>query len=270
MCDTIKKQCSKCEVFRLVSFFNKSTNNHDGLQSYCKDCAKNYRDSKVSSNGYIKLTPEQWEAKKADTIARRIEKKTRSKKQKLAEYEEEFRAMMKQESIQYKTIPENPNYYCTEDGRVWSRRKGIFLKPSNHVLGYLFIGKFIVKGKKKFCLLHQIVAHTWLDNSKNLPELNHKDANKHNNHYTNLEWTDRKGNMQHAWNSGLMENSRNCDRKYQYNVCYNNKISEQQVREIREMIEVGSKTLQEICELYGLKISTVYKIKTRKSWKWVK
>ena len=51
--------------------------------------------------------------------------------------------------------------------------------------------------------VNRVVAEAFLENNKKLPEVNHIDGNKLNNHYLNLEWCDRKHNIQHAYNTGL-------------------------------------------------------------------
>lgn len=45
--------------------------------------------------------------------------------------------------------------------------------------------------------VHRIIAEIFLPNPDNLPEVNHKDLNKHNNHPDNLEWCTRSFNMNH-------------------------------------------------------------------------
>lgn len=54
--------------------------------------------------------------------------------------------------------------------------------------------------------LHRAVAAAFVPNPDNLPEVNHIDGNKLNNHASNLEWTTRKGNMRHAYATGLAKN----------------------------------------------------------------
>ena len=43
-------------------------------------------------------------------------------------------------------------------------------------------------GKTKGFLVHRLVAQVFIPNPKNLPCINHKDENKHNNAVSNLEW----------------------------------------------------------------------------------
>lgn len=57
----------------------------------------------------------------------------------------------------------------------------------------------LCKGKiRKSVLVHRLVAKAFLPNLQNLPEINHKDCNTRNNHVDNLEWCDRKYNINYA------------------------------------------------------------------------
>lgn len=42
---------------------------------------------------------------------------------------------------------------------------------------------------RKTCLKHRLVAKQWIPNPNNLPQVDHIDNNKSNNHISNLRWT---------------------------------------------------------------------------------
>lgn len=67
------------------------------------------------------------------------------------------------------------------------------LKP--HDTGRYFQICLCKDGKQTHRLIHRIVAETFIENPNNLPEVNHKDENKHNNVAENLEWISRIENL---------------------------------------------------------------------------
>lgn len=55
-----------------------------------------------------------------------------------------------------------------------------------------------------YAFVHQLVARTFLPNPLELPQVNHKDGVKTNNHFNNLEWVTNQGNRDHAVKLGLI------------------------------------------------------------------
>ena len=56
--------------------------------------------------------------------------------------------------------------------------------------------------------VHRLVAKAFIDNKNNYLEVNHIDENKSNNTVENLEWCNRKQNLQHSIDSGKLKVTR--------------------------------------------------------------
>lgn len=63
-------------------------------------------------------------------------------------------------------------------------------------------------GAKKTFMAHVLVARLFINNPENKPEVNHKDGNKLNNIWTNLEWVTRSENAIHAFANGLIKHGK--------------------------------------------------------------
>lgn len=68
--------------------------------------------------------------------------------------------------------------------------------------GYRTVKLFSDNGMRIF-FLHRLVALSFIDNPRSLPQVNHKDGNKLNNCASNLEWVTHQQNIQHAVRTGL-------------------------------------------------------------------
>lgn len=74
------------------------------------------------------------------------------------------------------------------------------LKPCLVGKGYLSVSLRIKNKTIKF-YVHRLVAIEFVENKYLLPEVNHKDLQKKNNHYKNLEWVNKRENSNHYHNS---------------------------------------------------------------------
>ena len=97
-------------------------------------------------------------------------------------------------------------YKVSNKGRIYSvdridsrghRRRGRVLKPVNNGHGYLQVG-LCKGGTRKRKLMHRLVADAFVPNPKGFLEINHKDENKSNNEFTNLEWCIHKYNVNYG------------------------------------------------------------------------
>ena len=67
-------------------------------------------------------------------------------------------------------------YFIEENGKIWSNKTNQYLNPSTN----------------------KLVGIYFLENPNNYLEINHKDEDKANNSVTNLEWCDKKYNLNYG------------------------------------------------------------------------
>lgn len=90
-------------------------------------------------------------------------------------------------------------YQISNLGRIKSLKCGKekLKKPSNNGRGYLQVCLRKNCERKNF-MVHRLVAQAFLSNPNNLPQVNHKDENPHNNCVYNLEWCDNQYNIDYS------------------------------------------------------------------------
>lgn len=100
-----------------------------------------------------------------------------------------------------------PKYIIFEDGTLLSTStKKVFIRPSISTDGYHQVNVMSTKainGYRHSVKVHRLVALAFIENAHNHKEVNHKDGNKLNNHYSNLEWCDRSHNIKHCYSLGF-------------------------------------------------------------------
>lgn len=69
--------------------------------------------------------------------------------------------------------------------------------PKKNGIGYLHVTLYKNSKGKNF-YIHRLVAEYFIPNNNLFYEVNHKNGNKANNFYWNLEWSTRKKNFKHA------------------------------------------------------------------------
>lgn len=104
-------------------------------------------------------------------------------------------------------IPDYPNYEISSEGRVWNKKRGVFLTPCAKDNGYLTVTLCNKNGHKSH-YVHRLVARTFYDTDvDNRPQVNHIDGNKANNFIGNLELCTNAENLHHAFRTGLKRGS---------------------------------------------------------------
>ena len=143
-------------------------------------------------------------------------------------------------------------------GEVWPRKKEKLLKPhlNTHTGYYAYVfSQWGRGGKDKRMNIHRLVAIHFIPNLMNLPEVNHIDGCKTNNHVSNLEWVTREQNIRHGFDTGLI-------RILKGEEASNSKLTSHQVLDIYNS-KIGPRALSR--EL-GIPYSVIASIRNGASW----
>ena len=105
----------------------------------------------------------------------------------------------------WKDNPDFPRYKFSSHGRVKyneiTTADIIFWRLSTVKLKgkYLMVTISDKDGIRKHKRIHRLIALAFFPNPNNLPEVNHKDGNRYNNHADNLEWITSEDNLSHSF-----------------------------------------------------------------------
>lgn len=113
------------------------------------------------------------------------------------------------------------NFEVSNTGRVRNKALDLIKKQRKTANGYVIV-TLKEKGVKHTEYVHRLVAKAFIENSGNLPAVNHIDENKENNRADNLEWCStsynncfadraKKVGAHHRQNSPLRKQIRNAD-----------------------------------------------------------
>jgi len=165
-------------------------------------------------------------------------------------------------------------YAITETGKVWSYAKyrlgktrkfhnGRFLVATRASTGYVVISFSHLDGKRKMLFVHRLVASAFLPNPLNLPQVNHKNGIKTDNHVENLEWCTAKENIHSALKRGSQFGAKGSKHHFA-------KLDESDISEIRKRFASGNESYGTLAKQFGVTPSAIGQIIRRISWKHVK
>ena len=110
----------------------------------------------------------------------------------------------------WKLIKGFEDYKISDLGRVYSIKSEKMLSLETMNIGYIRV-QLSRKGKAKKILVHRLVGAHFLKTKAQSKEINHKDEDKSNNAFENLEWCTHKENM----NKGTVQKRKNGSTNYQ-------------------------------------------------------
>lgn len=112
--------------------------------------------------------------------------------------------------------------------------------------------------KPKQLRVHRIVATVFVPNPENKPQVNHKDCDKFNNHFSNLEWVTPAENNKHARDNNRTNPPKGVNH-------WNNKLDPTQVSVIRSCLKIGI-TQQKIADYFKVHRTCISAIKLKYHW----
>lgn len=160
-------------------------------------------------------------------------------------------------------------YIITESGRLFSLWLGNGKLPQwrNKVreLKHIYISqkkysgsKIVRGGKSRMVYIHRLIAEVFLPNPKELPQVNHKDADIRNNHYSNLEWVTHQENTFHAYENGLYNSGEDHTKS---------KLTNKEAVIVRKIHKSGRMNITELADLYNVSNTLISKVVNNKTYK---
>jgi hypothetical protein len=215
------KTCRDCRAQRELSCFSQMKVNKDGLNNICRECAAI-----------------RWAAFAAKKRAERL-----------------ARPRQPLPPGNWREVGRAPDYFVSDDGRVWTYRHNRVLIGSMSRDGYRKVQIKYPEGIKQV-FVHRLVAEAFIRAPMPGEQVRHMDGDKLNCSASNLEWGTCKDNINDKWKHGKMVIG---ERHHMH------KIPLAEVPKIRKS-RLGNTALARI---YGVTRSAIYGIRHGKSYGWL-
>lgn len=88
------------------------------------------------------------------------------------------------------------SYWVNQFGEI-RNKDGLILKQEPNTSGYMGLRLCKYPKQYKWFFVHRLVAQAFVPNPNNKPDVNHKDGDKLNNSFNNLEWVTKHENHLH-------------------------------------------------------------------------
>lgn len=168
-----------------------------------------------------------------------------------------------QKLITISKYPLKYNYYVSDMGKIYSEVSHKILCTRLDKDGYEKVGLVSKDNKRHMYSVHRLVLENFnpVENMNNL-QVNHIDGNKQNNCLDNLEWVTCQENIRHACLNNLRHNQKGGNNNA-------SKLTEDNVKEIINLLLEHKLTQKEIGQIYGVKEDCIGAIKQHKNWKFL-
>ena len=170
---------------------------------------------------------------------------------------------MKEKIINYKDV----DYIVSDEGKIYSTKnigRGKYhqeLKQRIDADGYPTVTVGINKNRSGV-RVHRLIAIAFVPNPNNLSEVDHINNDRTDNRACNLQWLTHEDNVKkipHETGSRARRGSNNG----------RSKLTENTVREIRNLYDSGAKKISDLTKDYEVSQATIQGIVKRRTWKHV-
>lgn len=157
-------------------------------------------------------------------------------------------------------------YYINDSGEIRNINTGNFIKKKIETDGYIRVSLMKKSGGTTYVQLHRVLMMAFkpVENMEKL-QINHKDGNKQNNSFDNLEWVSPQANIQHSIKNGFT--------KFEYlqgektNFAH---YTEADALKVIELLKTNQYTDKEISQLTGFPVrSFIARIRRKETWKYL-
>lgn len=112
-----------------------------------------------------------------------------------------------------RVVPSYPTIAVSSDGKTvidWTRDKTLTIATGQYLNVNVYAPETMTASSGR--VLHRMVGEAWVDNPRRhkATVINHKDGDKLNPHYTNLEWCTQAENLHHSLVTGLNTQNMRC------------------------------------------------------------
>lgn len=156
-----------------------------------------------------------------------------------------------------KPIPRFPDYCITRDGRVWSKRRKIWLKSATNGLGYKVVSLYANLQKQTYDV-HRLVLETYIGLRPVGMECRHLNGVRTDNRLINLCWGTPKENQQDSIRHGTSVRGERVG---------TSKLTEVKVKVIRYLYKVANFSLQDLAWQFDVGRTTIWRVINKETWK---
>jgi hypothetical protein len=152
-----------------------------------------------------------------------------------------------------KLIQGTMHHYITDTSVITNKKTNRQLKLYRSKVGYIVVDIFENNKRTKY-YLHRLLAIHFIPNPENKREINHKDGNKLNNSFDNIEWVTPSENRLHAYSTELTKGTPRKTSNAELQIILNKFLAGITITQLAKEAKVGLSRLSIHLKQYAISI----------------